>query len=154
MWDIITAFIAVLHHKALLSPPLLCIIARYLLNFFKDVPDVGRFSILHHWMSPQSLLHTHILSLCVVRGGISGASLLAHSLGTKWLDEGDYAKLGKELRRGQHDRSLAEAREKRRESLQCRPRVNGNNSGIFAHISHIFFWIRATCHISVHVISS
>lgn len=71
-------------------------------------------------MSPQSLLHTHILNVCVVRGGISGASLLAHSLRTKWLDEGDYAQLGKELRRGQRDRSLAEEREKRRESLQCR----------------------------------
>lgn len=86
-----------LHHRTL------CI-----LFFFKDVPDVWNFSILHHWMSPRSLLHTHILNLCVVRGGISGASLPAHSLRTKWLDEGDYAKLGKELRRGQHGRSERE----------------------------------------------
>lgn len=93
-------------------------------------------------MSPQSLLHAHVLNLCAVRGGISGASLLTHSLRTKWLDEGDYAKLGKE--RGKHDCSLAEERAKRRESLQCRLLYvtviwMWNNSGIFAYISHVFF---------------
>lgn len=39
-----------------------------------------------------------------------------------------------------------------KEEAAVQLRVNGNNSGIFTYISHVFFRIRATCRISVHVI--
>lgn len=143
------AFIAALHHKVL-SPPLLSIIAHYVFYFF--LRTCRTFESF-----PSSITGCHRGPCCTpTPKSLRGPWWHQRCLAPRAQPPNKMAWWGWlcETWKRVATRATQPQWERRRESLQCRllhvtviwvrtqPRVNGNSSGIFAYISHVFFRIK------------